>query len=170
MPRLHTLPSRPVATGRQAMAAALLMTLAGAASCQTTGAVIIPSNAAQAAVIQSIVSQLQGASSARALLQGFKANSLPAGADGLVAGVAGGSLGGDAVRVLNPPGQCVPQSNRLDCAAQGAGDAGGADVSSRVRRSVIGEVGSGRSATEGTGAPKTGPACTPLPGKLTCEP
>ncbi|PTT88787.1 hypothetical protein DBR42_09095, partial [Pelomonas sp. HMWF004] len=90
MTRLHTLPSRPVAPGRQAMAAALLVTLAGTASAQATGAVIVPPNAAQAAVIQSIASQLQGASSARALLQGLKANSLPAGVDGLVADVAGG--------------------------------------------------------------------------------
>jgi hypothetical protein len=104
------------------------------------------------------------------LLQGLKANSLPAGVEGLVADVAGGGAAGGTVRVLNPPSQCVPQSNRLDCAAQGAGDAGGADVSSRVRRSVIGEVGAGRSATEGAGAPRSGPACTPLPGKLTCEP
>ncbi len=104
------------------------------------------------------------------MLQGLKANSLPAGVEGLVADVAGGGAAGGTVRVLNPPSQCVPQSNRLDCAAQGAGDAGGADVSSRVRRSVIGEVGAGRSATEGAGAPRSGPACTPLPGKLTCEP
>ncbi|WP_394471039.1 hypothetical protein [Roseateles sp. DC23W] len=169
MTRLHTLPSRPVSPGGQAMAAALLMTLAGAAAAQATGAVIVPPNAAQAAVIQSIASQLQGASSARALLQGLKANSLPAGVEGVVAGVAGGSAGGDALRVLNPPSQCVPRSNRLDCAAQGATDAGGADVSSRLRHSVIGEVGAGRSATEGAGAPKSGPTCTPLPGKLTCE-
>ena len=169
MSRLQTLPSRSVA-GRHALAAALLMTLAGAASAQTTGAAILPPNAAQAAVIQSIASQLQGASSARSLLQGLKASSLPAGAEGLVADVAGGRFGADAPRVLNPPSQCVPRPNRLDCAAEGAADAGGADVSSRVRRSVIGEVGAGRSATEGAGAPKSGPACTPLPGKLTCDP
>jgi hypothetical protein len=147
----------------------LLMSVAGVASAQAAVAAIIPPNAAQAAVIQSIVSQLQGANSSRALVQGLRSNSLPAGVEGLVADVAGRSVAGDAVRVLNPPSQCVPRSNRLDCAAQGA-DVSGADVSSRVRRSVIGEVGAGRSATEGAGAPASGPACTPVPGKLTCEP
>lgn len=149
---------------------ALLMMAAGATQAQPTGALVIPPNAPQAAVIQSLASQLQGANSARALVQGLSLKSLPAGVDGLVAGVAGGGVGGDAVRVLNPPGQCVPRANRLDCAAPAATDVGGADVSSRLRRGVIGEVGAGRAATEGTGAPASGPACTPLPGKLTCEP
>lgn len=170
MPRPPTLASRPAAPRRRALAAALLMMATGASLAQATGAVVIPPNAPQAAVIQSLVSQVQSAGSARALVQGLKAGSLPAGVEGLVAEVAGGSVAGDAVRVLNPPSQCVPRPNRLDCAAQGAADAGGADVSGRVRRSVIGEVGAGRSATEGAGAPKSGPACTPLPGKLTCEP
>jgi hypothetical protein len=170
MSRPHTRPLRPVALCRRATAAVLLLTVAGADLAQAAEAASIPPNASQAAVIQSIVSQLQGANSARALVQGLRVNSLPAGIEGLVADVAGGSAAGGTLRVLNPPSQCVPQSNRLDCAAQGAADVGGVDVSSRVRRSVIGEVGAGRSATEGAGAPTSGPACTPVPGKLTCEP
>lgn len=170
MSRPRTLSLRPVAPSRRAAAVALLLTASGAALAQAAGTPGIPPNAAQAAVIQSLASQLQGANAARALVQGLSGKGLPAGVDGLVAGVAGGSVAGDAVRVLNPPGQCVPRANRLDCAAPGEADVGGADVSGRLRRGVIGEVGSGRPATEGTGAPASGPACTPLPGKLTCEP
>lgn len=109
MSRPHTRLSRPAGLGPHAMAAALLMSFAGAASAQATGAPNIPPNAAQAAVIQSIASQLQGASSARSLLQGLKASSLPAGAEGLAADLAGGRVGADGPRLLNPPSQCVPR-------------------------------------------------------------
>lgn len=170
MSRLPTLLTHCVAFFRHAGIVAVLVTGAEAARAQSAGAPAIPPNAAQAAVIQSIVSQLQSANSARALVQGLGLTSLPSGVEGLVVGAAGGGVAGDAVRVLTPPSQCVPRPNRLDCAAQGATDAAGVDVSSRLRRSVIGEVGAGRAATEGAGAPTSAPVCTPIPGKLTCEP
>jgi len=45
----------------------------------------------------------------------------------------------------------------------------GAKVSGRGRNGVIGEVGPGRAAREGSGTVKRKEACTPAPGKLTCD-
>ncbi|MFY9476493.1 MAG: hypothetical protein WAQ08_02300 [Aquabacterium sp.] len=81
----------------------------------------------------------------------------------------GGKAAGDGTRVLKAPAACTPKTNSLDCVAE-TGQAGqGANVSSRVRNSVIGEVGAGRAATEGAGAAKRGGPCTPQAGKLTCD-
>ena len=80
-----------------------------------------------------------------------------------------GKAAGDGTRVLKAPTACTPKTNSLDCVSE-AGQAGqGANVSSRVRNSVIGEVGAGRAATEGAGAAKREGPCTPQAGKLTCE-
>jgi hypothetical protein len=81
----------------------------------------------------------------------------------------GGKAAGDGTRVLKAPAACTPKTNSLDCVAE-TGQAGqGANVSSRVRNSVIGEVGAGRAATEGAGAAKREGPCTPQAGKLTCD-
>jgi hypothetical protein len=81
----------------------------------------------------------------------------------------GGRAAGDGTRVLKAPAACTPKTNSLDCVAE-TGQAGqGANVSSRVRNSVIGEVGAGRAATEGAGAAKREGPCTPQAGKLTCD-
>lgn len=80
-----------------------------------------------------------------------------------------GQAAGGGTRVLKAPAACTPKTNSLDCVAE-AGQAGqGANVSSRVRNSVIGEVGAGRAATEGAGAAKREGPCTPQAGKLTCD-
>jgi hypothetical protein len=81
----------------------------------------------------------------------------------------GGRAAGDGTRVLKAPAACTPKTNSLDCVAE-TGQAGqGANVSSRVRNSVIGEVGAGRAATEGAGAARREGPCTPQAGKLTCD-
>lgn len=81
----------------------------------------------------------------------------------------GGKAAGDGTRVLKAPAACTPKTNSLDCVAE-TGQAGqGANVSSRVRNSVIGEVGAGRATTEGAGAAKREGPCTPQAGKLTCD-
>lgn len=90
--------------------------------------------------------------------------------DGVVNDVGTGRAVGDGSRVLRVPGKCDPKTNSLDCVTDSnAAQSGGANVSNRVRNSVIGEVGSGRSATEGSGKTKGQETCTPAPGKLTCE-
>jgi hypothetical protein len=88
---------------------------------------------------------------------------------GLVTQVGTGRPVGEGSRVLRLPGKCSPKTNSLDCVAEAGQAPHGANVSSRVRNSVIGEVGAGRSATEGSGTVKRKEACTPQAGKLTCE-
>lgn len=72
-------------------------------------------------------------------------------------------------RVLAAPGKCAPKTNSLDCVAEDGQAPKGANVSDRVRNSVIGEVGAGRAATEGGGKAKEQTTCTPVDGKLTCK-
>lgn len=79
-----------------------------------------------------------------------------------------GAAVGEGSRVLKVPGACTPKTNSLDCVADAGPSAQGANVSSRVRNSVIGEVGAGRGATEGGGNLKREGPCTPLPGQLSC--
>lgn len=79
-----------------------------------------------------------------------------------------GKAVGEGSRVLKVPGACTPKTNSLDCVADAGPSAQGANVSSRVRNSVIGEVGAGRGATEGGGNLKREGPCTPLPGQLSC--
>lgn len=74
-----------------------------------------------------------------------------------------------APRMLKSPGACTPKPNSLDCAGEGQ-NAGGANVSDRVRGGVIGEVGRGRAVTSGQGDATRQETCTPEPGKLTCAP
>jgi hypothetical protein len=81
--------------------------------------------------------------------------------------VVGAPLG-EGVRVLRAPGGCTPKTNSLDCVQDSSEAAPGANVSGRVRHSVIGEVGSGRAATEGGGGAQRQPTCTPKPGELSC--
>ncbi len=84
--------------------------------------------------------------------------------------VSVGSPVGEGVRVLRAPSGCTPKTNSLDC-VQDSSDAGqGANVSGRVRNSVIGEVGAGRATTEGAGGAQRQQACTPKPGELSCTP
>ncbi|TAK78835.1 MAG: hypothetical protein EPO12_11885 [Aquabacterium sp.] len=91
--------------------------------------------------------------------------------DPVVGDVGTGRAIGDGSRVLRVPGKCDPKTNSLDCVTDSnAAQSGGANVSNRVRNSVIGEVGSGRSATEGSGKTKGQATCTPAPGQLSCEP
>lgn len=82
---------------------------------------------------------------------------------------SGKAAGDGSVRALKAPAACTPKTNSLDCVAE-TGQAGqGANVSSRVRNSVIGEVGAGRATTEGAGAARREGPCTPQAGKLTCD-
>jgi hypothetical protein len=130
----------------------------------------IPENSPQAAAIKSAISKLQSEGAARAVLQGLASGGLPGVRDGLVTEVGSGRPVGEGARVLSLPGQCTPKTNQLDCVEQTRTGAGGADVSGRVRKGVIGEVGVGRAATEGAGSVQGSSTCTPAPGKLTCEP
>jgi hypothetical protein len=74
------------------------------------------------------------------------------------------------VRVLKAPGACTPKTNSLDCVQDSSQAGQGANVSGRVRNSVIGEVGTGQAITEGAGGAQRQQACTPKPGQLTCAP
>ena len=74
------------------------------------------------------------------------------------------------VRVLKAPGACTPKTNSLDCVQDSSQSGQGANVSGRVRNSVIGEVGTGQAITEGAGGAQRQKGCTPKPGELTCAP
>lgn len=94
---------------------------------------------------------------------------LPGVREGMITEAGSGRAVGEGSRVLTIPGKCTPKTNSLDCVNDSAQTSGGANVSGRVRNSVIGEVGAGKAATEGGGKAKTEKTCTPAPGKLTCE-
>lgn len=83
--------------------------------------------------------------------------------------VLGSGTSGGGTRALKAPAACTPKTNSLDCVSESGQSGQGANVSSRVRNSVIGEVGAGRSTTQGAGAAKREGPCTPQAGKLTCE-
>lgn len=82
---------------------------------------------------------------------------------------ATGAAVDEGSRVLKVPAACTPKTNSLDCVADAGQAAQGANVSSRVRNSVIGEVGAGRGATEGSGGAKREGPCTPVAGQLNCQ-
>jgi hypothetical protein len=109
--------------------------------------------------------QTQGTSATRALKQGDPLSIR----GGLVTQVGSGQPVAEGSRVLRLPGKCTPKTGSLDCVAEAGQASTGANVSSKVRNSVIGEVGAGRAATEGGGTVKHKEACTPAPGKLTCD-
>lgn len=109
--------------------------------------------------------QTQGTPATRSLRQG-DALSIRG---GLITHVGSGQPVSEGSRVLRLPGKCTPKTNSLDCVAEAGQAPTGANVSSRVRNSVIGEVGAGRAATEGSGTVKRKDTCTPVPGKLTCD-
>ena len=111
------------------------------------------------------IDQTQGTPATRSLKQG-DALSIRG---GLITHVGSGQPVSEGSRVLRLPGKCTPKTNSLDCVAEAGQASTGANVSSRVRNSVIGEVGAGRAATEGSGTVKRKDACTPAPGKLTCD-
>ncbi|MGH6647903.1 hypothetical protein [Aquabacterium sp.] len=111
------------------------------------------------------VDQTQGTAAARAVRQGDPLSIR----GGLVTQVGSGQPVAEGSRVLRLPGKCTPKTGSLDCVAEGGQAPTGANVSSKVRNSVIGEVGAGRAATEGSGTVKRKEACTPAPGKLTCD-
>lgn len=92
----------------------------------------------------------------------------PGAASPMVQPVTVGAPVGDGVRVMRAPAACTPKTNSLDC-VQDSSEAGqGANVSGRVRNSVIGEVGMGKATTEGAGGAQRQQACTPKPGELSC--
>lgn len=104
------------------------------------------------------------------LREAIGAGKRPLGSSGSVLTEAGtGAAVGEGSRVLKVPGACTPKTNSLDCVADASTAAQGANVSTRVRNSVIGEVGAGRGATEGAGGAKRDTACTPVAGQLTCQ-
>lgn len=109
--------------------------------------------------------QTQGTPATRSLKQG-DALSIRG---GLITHIGSGQPVSEGSRVLRLPGKCTPKTNSLDCVAEAGQAPTGANVSSRVRNSVIGEVGAGRAATEGGGTVKREATCTPAPGKLTCD-
>ncbi|MDO9002587.1 MAG: hypothetical protein Q7V20_03905 [Aquabacterium sp.] len=123
-----------------------------------------PGVAAKNSAVKTI-EQTQGTPATRALKQGDALNIR----GGLITQVGSGQPVSEGSRVLRLPGKCTPKTNSLDCVAEAGQAPTGANVSSRVRNSVIGEVGAGRAATEGSGTVKRKDACTPAPGKLTCE-
>lgn len=84
--------------------------------------------------------------------------------------VGSGTAVTEGVRVLRTPGACTPKTNSLDCVQDSSQAGEGANVSGRVRGGVIGEVGTGRAATEGKGGAQRKEACTPKPGELSCTP
>ena len=90
--------------------------------------------------------------------------------EGLVTVVGSGTAVSEGARVLRVPAACTPKTNSLDCVADANQATQGGNVSSRVRNSVIGEVGAGKAATEGGGSAKRQGECTPQPGKLECAP
>jgi hypothetical protein len=108
-------------------------------------------------------------SKATAIKRAVGPKSLPGVRDGLVTEAGSGRAVGEGSRVLAVPGKCTPKTNSLDCTSDSAQTSGGANVSGRVRNSVIGEVGAGKAATEGDGKAKGTQTCTPAPGKLTCD-
>jgi hypothetical protein len=94
---------------------------------------------------------------------------LPGVRGGLITEVGSGRAVGEGSRVLTVPGKCTPKAHSLDCVSETAQSSGGADVSGRVRKGVIGEVGAGKATTEGAGKAQGSKTCTPAPGKLTCD-
>lgn len=76
----------------------------------------------------------------------------------------------EGARVLQAPGACTPKTNSLDCVQDSSQAGDGANVSGKVRSGVIGEVGTGRSTTEGKGDVQRQDTCTPKPGELSCKP
>jgi hypothetical protein len=123
-----------------------------------------PGVAAKNSAVKAI-DQTQGTPATRSLKQG-DALSIRG---GLITHVGSGQPVSEGSRVLRLPGKCTPKTNSLDCVAEAGQAPTGANVSSRVRNSVIGEVGAGRAATEGGGTVKRKDTCTPAPGKLTCD-
>ncbi|RZI81216.1 MAG: hypothetical protein EOP38_20055 [Rubrivivax sp.] len=125
-----------------------------------------PAVAAKSAAVNSVGESL-GSPAERAL----RPSSIDplASRSGLITQTGTGRPVSEGVRVLRLPGKCSPKTNSLDCVAEAGQAPTGANVSSRVRNSVIGEVGAGRAATEGSGTVKRKDTCTPQPGKLTCE-
>ncbi|CAH0355602.1 hypothetical protein [Aquabacterium sp. CECT 9606] len=127
-------------------------------------ALMPPGVAAKNSAVKTL-DQTQGTPATRSLKQG-DALSIRG---GLITHVGSGQPVSEGSRVLRLPGKCTPKTNSLDCVAEAGQAPTGANVSSRVRNSVIGEVGAGRAATEGSGTVKRKEACTPAPGKLTCD-
>ena len=120
------------------------------------------------AATQGAVKALDDSRSA-AIKQSVKPAAIPGVRDGLITEAGSGRAVGEGSRVLAIPGKCTPKTNSLDCTPDSAQTSGGANVSGRVRNSVIGEVGAGKAATEGGGKAKGEKTCTPAPGKLTCD-
>lgn len=139
-------------------------TASAPASGQSSFGMMPPGVAAKNSAVKTI-EQTQGTPATRALKQGDALNIR----GGLITQVGSGQPVSEGSRVLRLPGKCTPKTNSLDCVAEAGQAPTGANVSSRVRNSVIGEVGAGRAATEGSGTVKRKDACTPAPGKLTCE-
>lgn len=84
--------------------------------------------------------------------------------------VTGGGAGSasTSARVLRIPTACTPKTNSLDCVQDSTQPGQGANVEGRVRNGVLGEVGTGKSTTEGRGGAKRDEACTPKAGELNC--
>jgi len=157
---------------RTLITAALLALAGAAAQAQTAGP---PASGAQGGdtgvTIPVITKQSTGAQQGSATATGsaLQPRPLPGVRGGLITEVGSGRAIGEGSRVLTVPGKCTPKAHSLDCASETAQDSGGADVSGRVRKGVIGEVGAGKATTEGAGKAQGSKTCTPAPGKLTCE-
>jgi len=106
--------------------------------------------------------QSQGTPATRAVKQGDPLSIR----GGLITQVGSGQPVAEGSRVLRLPGKCTPKTGSLDCVAEAGQASTGANVSGKVRNSVIGEVGAGRAATEGSGTVKRKGACQPAPGQL----
>ena len=88
---------------------------------------------------------------------------------GVIAEVGPGSSATEGSQGLKVPENCVPTKGHMDCQTTEA--ATPASVVERVRSGVIGEVGAGRSATEGTQAPgiRMSVACAPGDARAECK-
>ncbi len=122
------------------------------------------------AATQSSTVKALGENQSAAIKQSVAPKAVPGVRDGMITEAGSGRAVGEGSRVLAIPGKCTPKTNSLDCVNDSAQTSGGANVSGRVRNSVIGEVGAGKAATEGGGKAKGEKTCVPAPGKLTCEP
>ncbi len=131
----------------------------------------VPESAVNAAVIQSRQPQrdaIEAATLPPAPVTLVATPILPAAVAGPLV-ILPGPIPLGPLRVVRVPAACTPKTNSLDCVQDSSQQGQGANVQGRVRNSVIGEVGEGRSATEGGSGAKRQAPCTPKPGELECK-
>ncbi len=160
---------------RASLWAALSLACAGAAQAQSQGSVA-PSRGDPQSLQPSAVSAAQSSNGVGAQPQAAAIQQVAQPSSNVTVvtqplastGVSAGSS--TAPRVLRIPATCTPKTNSLDCVQDSTQPGQGANVEGRVRNGVLGEVGTGKSTTEGRGGAKRDEACTPKAGELNCTP